>query len=160
MLEELDKLIVFIDKEFNKIDSMWKQNSSYIPINQKNKLVKDIDKDDRILKAIIDYRLFINTKHLSIKMAFDKLNLKNEVNSRVKALNSIEFKINNYLSEKHNYGKNPINKCFNDLYGIRIIFQNDITYNEINSFVQKQYRNKLKCINSNKGEYVATHIYF
>lgn len=36
-------------------------------------------------------------------MTFDKLNLQSEVNSRVKAQNSIEFKLNNYMTEKHGH---------------------------------------------------------
>lgn len=91
-------------------------------------------------------------------MNLNDLKLKSEINSRVKSQNSIEYKINNYMSEKHNNGKNPINKCFNDLYGIRIILSGSFKYDEIKEFVEKRY--SLKCINSSKGEYVATHIYF
>lgn len=160
MLEDLDKLIIFIDQEYKKLYKEWKQSNLYIPINQKNKLVKNINEDSNILNSILNYRLFINEKHLDFKIMLDKLNLNTEINSRVKAQNSIEYKINNYMSEKHNNGETPINKCFNDLYGIRIIFNNSITYNEIKDFVENRYEGRLKCIDSSKGEYVATHIYF
>ena len=160
MLDELDRLIIFIDKEYNKLDKNWKQSEFFIPINQKRKLVKDISEDNKIYETIINYRRFINDKHLKIKMSLDKLNLTSTINSRVKALNSIEFKLKNYMTEKHNYGKSPINKCFNDLYGIRIIFKENITFDDVNNYVRKRFNRKLKCINAIKGEYVATHIYF
>ena len=160
MLEDLDKLIIFINQEYNELYEKWKQSNLYMPINQKNILVKNIKEDKNILDSILNYRLFINENHLDFKIALDELNLTSEVNSRVKAQNSIEYKINNYMSEKHNNGEIPINKCFNDLYGIRIIFNDKITYNEIKEFVENRYDGKLKCIDSSKGEYVATHIYF
>ena len=160
MLEDLDKLIIFIYQEYNKLYEKWKQSNLYLPINQKNKLVKNIKEDNNILNSILSYRLFINENHLDFKIDLNDLNLSSEINSRVKAQNSIEYKINNYMSEKHNNGETPINKCFNDLYGIRIIFSNSITYDEIKEFVENRYEGKLKCINSSKREYVATHIYF
>lgn len=50
------------------------------------------------------------------------------INTRVKTHNSIEYKIENYRSN-HEDGKIPINKCLNDLYGIRIILSEDISKN-------------------------------
>ena len=133
MFDDLDKLIVFIDQEYGKLYKKWKKSSLYVPINQKKNLVKDIKEDNIVLKSILNYRQFVNENHLGFKMSLNKLLLNSEINSRVKSLNSIEYKINNYMSAKHNYGEIPINKCFNDIYGI---------------------------IDSSKGKYVATHIYF
>ena len=59
-----------------------------------------------------------------------------------------------------NIGEVPLNKCFNDLYGIRIIFPQSISYKEIKKFVDEKYKGKLKCYNASKGKYIATHIYF
>ena len=160
MLEELDRLIIFIQQEYNKLFDEWKQSNLYEPINQKNKLVKDIKNDNNILNIILNYRLFINENHLDLKLGFNELDLKNEVNSRVKAQNSIEYKINNYMTEKHEYGKVPLNKCFNDLYGIRIIFSESVEHQNIKSFIEKKYNGTLKCYDASKGNYVATHIYF
>ena len=65
------------------------------------------------------------------------------------------------MTEKHEFGAVPINKCFNDLYGIRIIFNENIDHNKIKSFIENKYKEKLKCIDSSKEEgYVATHVYF
>ena len=65
------------------------------------------------------------------------------------------------MTAKHEYGRIPINKCFNDLYGIRIIFEQDIDHNDIKEFIRNKYKGKLKCIDSSKEEgYIATHVYF
>ncbi len=160
MLEDLNKLILFIEQKYNSLYEKWKHSELFIRVNQKKKLVKNIKEDNNILNSILQYRLFINENHLDLKIALNELGLTSEVNSRVKAQNSIEYKIRNYMSEKHNNGENPINKCFNDLYGIRIILNDRITYDEIKDFVEQRYEGKLKCIDSSKGEYVATHIYF
>ena len=93
-------------------------------------------------------------------MIFNQLKLQNEVNSRVKALNSIEFKINNYMTAKHEYGEVALNKCFNDLYGIRIILKENVEYSTIKEFIDEKYSKILKCYNASKKDYVATHIYF
>ncbi len=160
MLEELDVLIIFIEQEYKRLSNKWKKSDLYEEINQKKKLVKDIEHDNNILTTILNYRLFINENHLDIKLEFNRLNLKSEVNSRVKAQNSIEYKISNYMTDKHNYGEIPLNKCFNDLYGIRIIFEENIDFNDIKKFVDNKYNGKIKCYDASKGDYVATHMYF
>lgn len=160
MLNELDILLDSINKQYKDLYSKWKQSNVYVEINQKKNLVKDIRNDNEILKTILDYRLFLNENHLDIKMAFDKLNLQSEINSRVKAQNSIEFKLNNYITEKHENGEVALNKCLNDLYGIRIIFKDDVEYNVIKKFIDEKYNGKVKCYDASKGDYVATHMYF
>lgn len=72
--------------------------------------------------------------------------------------NSIEFKIENYI-KNHEDGKIPINKCFNDLFGIRIICNEELSFDKIVKLINNKYSN-LKCIDSSKNEYKATHIYF
>ena len=80
------------------------------------------------------------------------------MNARVKNRNSIEYKIKNYI-ENHENVKITINKCLNDLFGIRIICKDQIDFSQINHLVKEKY-DKLKCIDSSKIEYKATHIYF
>ena len=53
------------------------------------------------------------------------------------------------------YGKVPINKCFNDLFGIRIICNTDISFDEIFNLIDTKYDN-LKCIDSSN---IKLHIY-
>lgn len=160
MLEELDTLIRTIMKQYKYLDSEWKNSDLYIPIHQKRNKVKDIENKSEILNSILNYRRILNEKHLEIKLIFDQLKLQNEVNSRVKAQNSIEFKINNYMTAKHEYGEVALNKCFNDLYGIRIILKENVEYSTIKEFIDEKYSKILKCYNASKKDYVATHIYF
>ena len=161
MLEELDKLVLFIEQKYNEIQEEWKQNELYKVINQKKQLVKDINNNSNILNTILSYRAFINEKSLDLKLSFDILNVNGEISTRVKTQNSIEFKIKNYMSKEHEYGRVPINKCFNDLYGIRIIFNETMEYNKIKQFIESKYQGRIKCIDSSKlTGYIATHIYF
>ena len=108
MLDELDKLIVFINNEYNNYCEKWKNSKLYIPINQKNTLVKNIEKNNNIFNSILNYRLFINEYHFELKIKLSELNIKSEISSRVKARNSIEYKIRNFktyniLSSNANY---------------------------------------------------------
>lgn len=162
MLEELDTLIVFIQKEYDELINRWKKSDLYSSFNQKITLVKDINQDNNILKQILNYRNFINENNLYLKMRFEGLSLKSKFNTRVKAQNSIEDKVENYMTDKHENGAVPINKSFNDIFGVRIIFDEDVDYSIINNFIEKKYNKKyIKCTDSSKNTgYVATHVYF
>lgn len=159
MLEELDKLIDFIQTEYIDFTTKWEQSNYYSKINLKNTVVCDILENKVLLDAIINYREFINENNIQLVLDFKQFTTeKSKVNIRTKAKNSIEYKIKNYM-ENHENGKVPINKCFNDLFGIRIIVKDGLTYNEIENLITNKYSN-LKCINSSKKDYKATHIYF
>lgn len=159
MLEELDKLIDFIQTEYINFTTKWEQSNYYSKINLKNTVVCDILENKVLLDAIINYREFINENNIQLVLDFKQFTTeKSKVNIRTKAKNSIEYKIKNYM-ENHENGKVPINKCFNDLFGIRIIVKDGLTYNEIENLITNKYSN-LKCINSSKKDYKATHIYF
>ena len=112
-----------------------------------------------LLDAVVNYREFINQNNIKLLMEFKKFNSENAtVNVRTKAKNSIEFKIENYI-KNHENGKVPINKCFNDLFGLRIICNKELSFDEILNLINTKYDN-LKCIYSLRNGYKATHIYF
>ncbi len=74
-------------------------------------------------------------------MDFKRFNSSNAtVNVRTKAKNSIEFKIENYI-KNHENGRVPINKCFNDLFGIRIICNEKLSFDEMLELVNIKYNN-------------------
>lgn len=159
MLEELDKLINFIQKEYLEFNEKWKQSSYYAKINLKNNLVCDLLSNEIMLNIIFSYREFINENNIQLVMDFKQFNNEiSKVNIRTKTKNSIEYKIKNY-NENHENGKIPIEKCLNDLFGIRIICTERLKYNQIINFIKEKYRD-LKCIDSSKKEYKAIHIYF
>ncbi len=158
MLEELDRLITYIYERYDYVQKSW-ENYEYISVNLKKALVKDIYTNNDILNLIINYRLFI-INNFNLELDLSKLSEVKKVSSRIKAKNSIQYKIYNYI-KNHNNGEIPINKCFNDLYGIRIILDEEIKYSKIKRFVESKYNGKLKCIDASKDTgYKATHIYF
>lgn len=159
MLNELENLINFILIEFMEFNEKWQKSNYYTKINLKNNLVCDLLENEKILNTIFNYREFINENNIQLIMNFKKFNSKNaKINIRTKSKNSIEYKIKNYI-ENHENGKIPIEKCLNDLFGIRIICGQKLTYEQIKEFINQKY-NKLKCIYSLRQEYKATHIYF
>lgn len=159
MLEELEQLIKFIQTEYNEFNTKWQGDINYHRINLKDYTVRAILDNKDILNTIFNYREFINQNNIKLIMDFKQFNSQNaKVNTRAKNKNSIEYKIENYV-KNHNEGKVPINKCFNDLFGIRIICEKDLTYGEIKKLLDKKFP-QLKCTDSSKQEYKATHIYF
>lgn len=159
MLEDIDRLIEFIQKEYIELTRKWEQSQYYYRIHLKNNLVRDISENQTILEAVINYREFINENNIKLVMDFKQFTTnKSKVNIRTKSKNSIEYKIKNY-TENHEEGKVAINKCFNDLFGIRIICEDQISKNQIIELINSKY-NKLKCIDSSKKDYKAMHIYF
>ena len=82
------------------------------------------------------------------------------VSARVKAPNSVEYKIQSYKTERHGSGKVPINKCINDLFGARIFLEVPLSFEDVYGFVEENYSSKYRCIDSSKQDYKAVHIYF
>lgn len=159
MLEELDKLINFIQTEYIQLTNKWEQSDYYTKINLKSNQVCDLLENKLMLDIIVNYREFINQNNIQLLIDFKKFNSENAtVNIRTKAKNSIEFKIENYI-KNHENGKVPISKCFNDLFGIRIICKEELSFDEVLKLITNKYNN-LKCIDSTKNDYKATHIYF
>ena len=159
MLDELDKLINFIQTEYMQLTNKWEQSEYYTQINLKSNQVCDLLTNKLILDTIVNYREFINQNNIQLLMDFKRFNSENAtINIRTKAKNSIEFKIENYI-QNHENGKVPISKCFNDLFGIRIICNEPLLFDEVLELINTKYKN-LKCIDSTKNDYKATHIYF
>ena len=159
MFEELNRLINFIQKEYIEFNEKWKQSDYYYKFNLKNNLVCDLLNNEMMLETIFNYREFINENNIQLLMDFKQFNSEiSKVNIRTKTKNSIEFKIKNY-NDNNEKGKIPIEKCLNDLFGIRIICSQKLNYDEIVNFI-KEKNKKLKCIDSSKKDYKATHIYF
>ena len=159
MLKEIEKLIDFIQMEYIEFNEKWQKSDYYTKINLKNNQVCDLLDNEKMLNTIFNYREFINENNIQLSLDFKQFNNeKAKVNIRAKTRNSIEQKMKNYM-QKDEKGKVPLNKCFNDLFGIRIICTEEVTNNDINKLVQNKFKD-LKCIDSSKKEYKATHIYF
>ena len=145
MLNELDKLINFIQTEYFNFTQKWESSNYNSKINLKNNLVCDLPENQLLLNEIVNYRDFINQNNIQLLLNLKHFNSTNiKINNRTKAKNSIEFKIENYI-QNHEQGKIPISKCFNDLFGIRAILNIELNYNEILNLIIAKYKN-IKCI--------------
>lgn len=158
--DELKILIDHIEPLYAEMTAEW-QNRTDAEINLKKLMVSDIDADGSVYKTILGYVQFLNERSAAITLQLSSV-CSYKVRARVKAQNSIEYKIFNYMTERHEFGKVPINKCFNDLLGVRIVLGSPLTYDEIRAFIETTYPGKYKCINSTKPNfgYKAVHIYF
>lgn len=157
-MSELNELIDLIQSQFDNINYRWKKSPDYYPLNMKTKRVEDIYQDETLLNHVFSYRNFINDNIADVVEIIQTKQFKNIVNTRVKALNSIQYKIQNY-ELNHENGKIPLKKCLNDIFGIRMIFNENINSEEIKLYIKENYP-KLKCIESSRGNYYAIHIYF
>ena len=124
---ELEKLINFIIEKYDEINLEWEKNENYNQLNMKKIQVADVYIDKEKLNYIFNYRNFINDKFSYIFNELQQIGFLGNVTSRVKALNSIQYKIENYKLN-HENGKIPLKKCLNDLLGFRIVLLNDIDY--------------------------------
>lgn len=102
-----------------------------------------------LLLYVFNYRKFINDNIADVIKSIQSQHFYNIVNTRVKALNSIQYKIQNYMLY-HENGKIALKKCLNDIFGIRMIFNEDIDYNNISKFIKEKFSN-LKVINCSYG---------
>ena len=156
--DELKKLIDYIQLVYTDVTDEW-MNISNTEINLRRSLVSDIEEKGTIYKSIMDYVQFLNEKSAGISLNLSSV-CSYQVTTRVKTHNSIEYKIQNYMTKQLENGKVPINKCVNDLFGIRIFLETPLTFDEVFDFVENAYHGKHKCIDSSKLDYKAVHLYF
>lgn len=158
VFDELKDLIDYIQTVYTEITNEWLHGQN-AKINLKKSQVSDIDVDGTIYKSIMEYVQLLNERSADIALRLSAV-CSCQVTARVKAQNSIEYKIQNYKTDRHEFGKIPINKCVNDLFGVRIILESPLTFEEIHAFVEETYPGKYRCIDSSKLDYKAVHLYF
>lgn len=154
MLDEIEKLLCFLQNEY--IDIV--ENERPInKINLRTKEVRDVINNNVIEDSIFEYRSYMNDKIIEISYHIDNLEIESKLECRVKNKHSIYDKLAKYMQMKEE-GKIPINKCLNDILGIRIVLNNNIEFNILKDFITKKFSN-IKCIDSTKNEYKALHAY-
>ena len=158
MFDDLKALIDYIQSVYSSTTAQW-MNCASTKVNLKKLTISNIDTNENIYKSIMEYTQFLNERSADILMRLSSI-CACKVTARVKAPNSIEYKIHNYKNNKQEKGKVPICKCLNDLFGFRIILDFPLTYCQIHTFVEDIYHGKYRCINSSKGDYKAVHLYF
>lgn len=158
VFDELKELIDYIQSVYSVVTDVWLQNASE-KIHLKKTQVCDIDADGSIYQSIMEYVQLLNERSADITLKLSSV-CSCQVTARVKTQNSIEYKIQNYKTDRHECGKVPINKCFNDLFGVRIILDTPLNFEDVRMFIEETYQGKYRCIDSSKLDYKATHLYF
>lgn len=158
VFDDLKALIDCVESVYTSVTEEWIASSG-TKINLKKTCVSDISSDSAIYKAISEYVRLLNAHSAEVSLQLASA-CDCPVTARVKAQNSIEFKIYNYKTARHEFGRVPISKCFNDLFGIRIILSPAQSFSQILSFIENTYSGKYKCIDSSKDDYRAVHLYF
>lgn len=158
VFDDLKDLIDYIQSAYVEVTAEWLHTTG-AKINLKQSQVADIEVDGTIYKSIMEYVQLLNERSASIALQFPFI-CSCQVTARVKAHNSIEYKIQNYKTDRHEFGKIPINKCVNDLFGIRVFLETPLCFGDIYTFVENTYHGRYKCIDSSKFNYKAVHLYF
>jgi len=160
MYKDLEILLEYIYTYYINLYDKWLEfiNEKNIePVNlKKTTVINSINQKTQ--NFISEYRYFLYSNIIE----FDD-NIPAEIDARflshrIKNEKSIALKLEKYLDPiEHQSGKSPLNKCLNDLFGIRIITPYQIPYLDIKTYVENKYN--FKCRDSSKNDYHATHIY-
>lgn len=156
--DELRTIIDCIQSAYTEITSEWLHRTNE-RINLKKSQVADIDADGTVYKNIMEYVQLLNKRSAGISLQLSFV-CSCQFTARVKTHNSIEYKIQNYKTGRHEFGKVPVNKCINDLFGVRIFLETPLSFDKVREFVEGTYHSKYRCINSSKLDYKAVHLYF
>lgn len=155
---KLKYIIDSIQTAYNRLTDLWLKQE-YEKINLKRTLVSEIESDNDIYKNIFRYMHLLSGNSADVIISVCNTD-PSKISARIKTKNSIMYKIMNYQTEWHEYGKIPINKCLNDLFGVRVILDSAVTFAQVNSFIKQEYGDLYRCVDSSKLDYIATHIYF
>lgn len=158
----LISLVEEIQNAYTRIEELWTEyaeSNNLALFNQKSVRIRECVKNQSYLELITEYLVFLTSN--KIDQGYHRVGEKYVVDSRIKARNSVEEKMDDYVKTGQDFN---VNKCLNDLFGIRIILDDIFSHEEILDIFKDN--NCLKCIDSSKPKdtnpkvYTATHIYF
>lgn len=170
---DIQKLILEIYDLHNDFSSSWtnrKAVGGFQLLNLKNKQVRHVSNvvegkgmfviDNAFYQLIKDYMSALNSFTGESDLEFDYINL--DLRTRIKQNESVVNKLKYYRIGKVGQGAFNLNKCLNDLFGLRIIiddFDHNCEYfDDLCGTLKSEYR--IKAIDASKHDYKATHIYF
>lgn len=156
MFNELGQVILYIQEYYSLVNERWESKFGNKKVNFRHRTIKHVKDEPEIYKELVMYREFLAVQTFD----FDP-ELTNEdvtITSRTKAYNSMYYKVEKNLRGNLK-GNVPISKVLNDLFGIRIIFSEEVTFEKVKEYINDNFPN-LKCINSTKNGYNGIHIYF
>ena len=166
-LVQLTELIGTIYNVHSELTKSWRiyANQANIQIfNQKSVKVKHLMEKPLLMESVSAYVEYLKGRtELSL---FNKESDGYEVMCRIKNHNSIEEKIEDYCMYRQEKGEVSVNKCLNDLFGIRIVIDcGTISTDEIEIAIG-DLADTLYVEDKNVPErgtvppYIAKHIYF
>lgn len=162
------QLVERINQDHSDLSAKWLDLLEDDFLNLKRKRIDHIVHeneliiDPKFLKTVSHYHTYVNLETISIEYEYDYYEY--DVRTRVKQKDSIVNKMIHYRRKESPTGKGivPINKCLNDIFGIRIIFDHlnheDETFQSFIESLCSQY--KLRQVKKTEDEYIATHLYF
>lgn len=103
--EELGRVIAYMQSKYEEVTRRWNESTT-LHINLRRTYMDSIDGGQDIYASIFGYVQLLNEVSAEIFMDLSLLRSSLEITSRVKAQNSIEYKITSYKGEKHEFGKN------------------------------------------------------
>lgn len=157
-MEDLKVIIENLQIKHKEVSEGWSNSPEFKNINYNKKTVLYAHTNDEISNSINQYIKFLNDIELDLH-SISKIKLNSsKLEYRIKKQNSVVLKFYNYLNKKEQ-GNIRINKVLNDLFGIRVILNNTYNYSQIKQYLEDNDWGKLKCIDSSKEGYLATHIY-
>lgn len=152
---ELIEIVCYVKRMHDEASMRWeRERNGELPYNLKRLEVRNIGKEEEFMRYVKDYLDFCN----SFSLEFDMGAPEGIARSRVKHINSIQQKIEAYISNKDD-GKYPTIKVLNDLFGVRYIHEGVWSFSDISEQL-RQNGLELKCIDSSKNGYRGVHIYF
>lgn len=153
--ESLDEILYECMEAQARVHEEWLECMAEGKIyHMKNTRMRDVLADEELHGYILSYRRFLLKEmgkgRLPVFEDMPNLSL------RIKTQNSLEYKIRKYGAGVKERGTVSLANCLNDLYGLRIILDEDVSYDEFKAHIAPL---GLKCIDSSKGDYKAVHMY-
>lgn len=165
-MDNLSFLIDYVSGIHRRVSMMWLDmidGGSIDACNIRKRTVLDMRSDRSIDEFVSSYDRFLND--IKVRELFMYEGVPDfSVCNRIKMQNSVSMKADVYLLKDHG-GRVSIDKCFNDLFGIRVITDAPLTLESICTEARR-HPYDIRCIDSTKHDpsgrciYRATHLYF
>lgn len=160
--DTLKSLVDEIQSAYTSTEHAWSdyaEKHGWTLFNQKSTRVNKCKDDLPCLNLITNYLVFLTAS--KVDQNFHRFGEGYVIDSRIKSRNSVDEKLDEYSKRKEDFN---VNKCLNDLFGIRITIDDELPFEKISQLFKDN--ENLKCIDSSKPKdsnqkvYTATHIYF
>lgn len=164
----LNSVVSYINEKHDVFSKEWRDRENKEYINLKKMRIDHVVVEDEMIISpeflfhVDDYHIWVSMMSYEIELEYEYGEY--DFRTRVKQKDSIVNKLIHYRNKDIPQGKGciPINKCLNDIFGLRIIFD-DLDHNDINflkdiELIKDAY--DLRIVHKVEEGYIATHLYF